>query len=181
MRMNIEKEYKILVNQNQFTELLKEFPQATFRKQVNTYYDTQHLDIRKVRGAMRIREVGNRFLFTLKLHGDQGVEEYETYVKENSVTALNTPEICDLLHKISVTDPIMEITRLTTYRAIIDTGDAELCFDYNEYGGHEDFEIEYEYKRPHEGKAIFNQILQKVGLTYHKNCPSKLKRALDTL
>lgn len=179
--MNIEKEYKILVSQNQFTELLKEYPQAVFHKQVNTYYDTPQLDIRKVRGAMRIREVGKRFLFTLKLHGKNGVEEYETEVRENSVTALDTPEIKTLLQQISISDTIMEITRLTTYRAIIDTGDAELCFDYNEYGNQKDFEIEYEYKRPHKGKIVFNRILQKVGLTYHKNCPSKIKRALDTL
>ena len=61
---------------------------------------------------------------------------------------------------------------------MIDTGQAELCFDYNEYGDNSDYEIEYEYKTEHDGKNKFNEILLEIGLHYEKNCSSKIARAL---
>jgi len=181
MKPNIEKEYKILVTQEQFEKLLQDYPQAIFHKQMNTYYDTKDHAIRKAHCAMRIREVDQIYLFTLKKHTKEGVMEYETKVAENDPVIFKQPEIKALLDEISIKDPIQKITTLTTYRAVIDTGNAELCFDYNEYGNRKDFEIEYEYKKDHDGKTAFNQILSSVGLVYHKNCTSKIKRAFQTL
>lgn len=181
MNKNIEKEYKILVTQEQFTKLLEDYPNAVFQKQVNTYYDTKAFTIQKAYGAMRIREVNKRFLFTLKQHTHEGLMEHELYVKENNVSVFQNEEIKALLASLDIHDSIIPITTLTTYRAMIDTGVAELCFDYNEYGSIKDYEIEYEYKKPHDGRTIFNQILSKVNLYYEKNCTSKIQRALDQI
>ena len=41
MNLHFEKEFKILLNKEQFITLLNEYPQAEFKKQVNTYYDTK--------------------------------------------------------------------------------------------------------------------------------------------
>lgn len=181
MNKNIEKEYKILVTQEQFELLLKEYPEAVFRKQVNTYYDTKNFTIRKYHGAMRIREIEDTCIFTLKKHTAEGVLEYEMVVEENSIDIFNQDEIKELLTSLDIHDAIIPLTTLTTYRAMIDTGDAELCFDYNEYGTFKDYEIEYEYKKEHDGRSIFNTLLSKVNLHYEKNCPSKIQRALNQL
>lgn len=181
MNKNIEKEYKILVTQEQFEELLKEYPEAVFQKQVNTYYDTKDFTIRNNHGAMRIREVKDTCIFTLKKHTSEGVLEYEIVVNENSIAVFEQDEIKELLSSLDVHDTIIPLTTLTTYRAMIDTGYAELCFDYNEYGSIKDYEIEYEYKKAHDGRSIFNQLLSKVNLHYEKNCTSKIQRALDQL
>ena len=45
MNLHFEKEFKILLSKEQFITLLKQFPQAVFKKQVNTYYDTADLTI----------------------------------------------------------------------------------------------------------------------------------------
>lgn len=181
MKKNIEKEYKILVTKEQFEQLLSNYPEAVFHKQINTYYDTSDNMIRKQHGAMRIREVDQQFLFTLKMHTEQGLMEYEMPVEQNDVSVFSQPEIMSLLHSYGFMKPIHQLTTLTTYRALIPTQDAELCFDYSQYSGKEDYEIEYEYKREHDGKSVFNSILANANLIYEENCSSKIQRALHAL
>ncbi|MCI9292122.1 MAG: CYTH domain-containing protein [Erysipelotrichaceae bacterium] len=178
MKMNIEKELKILVSKHQFETLLKKYPEAVFHKQINSYYDTPHYQVRKTYGAMRIRELDGQFIFTLKQHTNDGVIEHEMLVCKNSISVFKEGEIQQLLHQLHIEDEIHLIATLTTYRAVIDTGQAELCFDYNEYGDNYDYEIEYEYKTEHDGKNKFNEILLEIGLHYEKNCSSKIARAL---
>lgn len=179
MNYNIEKEYKILVTKEQFVRLLQDYPQAKFKKQINTYYDTADLAIRRAHCAMRIRTLDGRYLFTLKRHTPDGVEEHEKYVVNNHPSVFDDEEMIALFNSIPINAPLKKITELTTYRAVIFTGVAELCFDYNRYGGNEDYEIEYEYKKPHDGRTVFNEILAKVNLHYTKNGKSKIQRAFD--
>ncbi len=180
MNLHFEKEFKILLNKDQFITLLKQYPKAEFKKQVNTYYDTKDFYIRNHIGAMRIREIDHQFIFTLKHRCQDGVQEYEVNVSENSTTVFETEEISSLLNSLHIDQPITKIASLTTYRALIPLGDAELCFDYSEYNGMCDFEIEYEYLRPHDGLAVFNEILAVVNVRYEKNCKAKIQRALES-
>ena len=85
MKMNIEKEYKILVTKAQFFTLLQQYPNAAFHKQINTYYDTVDGRIRQHCGAMRIRQKQNTYLFTLKLPAQEGLREYEMPVATNKI------------------------------------------------------------------------------------------------
>lgn len=179
MNKNIEKEFKILVSKEKFNMLCKMYEPLTFIKQVNQYYDTPDNLIRKKNGAMRIRSKNNKNIFTLKLFQDNKLLEFECEVKENSINALNHPEIIALLNTYQINGPFIETASLTTYRAMVIDDDAELCFDENFYNGNTDYEIEYEFKRDHDGFSKFNQILQKVGLSYETNCPSKIGRALN--
>lgn len=177
MNQHFEKEFKILLSKEQFTALLKQFPQAEFKKQINTYYDTADLLIRKQVGAMRIREIDNSFIFTLKQRCQDGAQEHECVVTENSPEAFKSGELHSLLTSLHIEQPIIKIASLTTYRALIQLTDAELCFDYNEYNGIVDYEIEYEFIRPHDGITAFNQLLSIIDVKYEKNCISKIQRA----
>ena len=67
MNKHVEKEYKMLVNKEQFDKLCSLYENLNFITQTNTYYDTVNGDIQKKKGAMRIRERNGRFLFTLKM------------------------------------------------------------------------------------------------------------------
>lgn len=181
MNKNIEKEYKILVTKEDFYTLLKKYPEAVFKEQINTYYDTKNMDIRKAHGAMRIRRCDDCFIFTLKMHSKEGLLEFEKEVKENSAAVFLDSEIQALLSSYGISGSIHPLTTLTTQRAMIKTGLAELCFDISTYNGFTDYEIEYEYKQEHDGLRVFNEILQAVHLTYEKNCTSKIKRALQSI
>lgn len=181
MNKNIEKEYKVLVTKQQFEKLLSGYNNITFNEQVNTYYDTLKFDIRNMMGAMRIRKINNTFLFTLKIQEGKQLLEFEKEVEDSSVSTLQQKEIVDLLSSYDIYGPFREITKLTTKRAIYHNGFAEICFDINSYNGKCDYEIEYEYKKEHDGLTLFQKFLNPIYITYKENCESKIKRAFDSL
>ena len=43
----------------------------------------------------------------------------------------------------------------------------------------QNYEIEYEYTSDNDGIHFFNSILEKYGLKWIKNCPSKIARAMN--
>lgn len=178
MIKNIETEYKLLVSKDKFEELLSLYPGMEFHTQVNTYFDNEKREIEQRHGAMRIRKT-NHYVFTLKMHSDDGLLEYECEVKDDSIESLHHPDIKKLMESYEISYPFYESAKLTTKRAVFNTGKAELCFDISEYSNQCDYEIEYEETCDHDGKAEFLKILSQVGLTYESNCDSKIKRALD--
>lgn len=177
---NIEIEYKLLVSKENFDKLSELYPNKQFIKQTNTYYDTPNNDLREKHCAMRIREKNNKFMITLKVPASSGHEEYECYVNENSIHAINQSEIRKILDELNISHDILVIGECTTYRAVVKTDKAELCFDINEYNNITDYEIEYEQTCDHDGVTEFNKILSQVNLVYTTNCASKIKRTLDT-
>lgn len=181
MNKNIEKEYKVLLTKDQFHILTSSYADLNFVTQINTYYDTSDLQIRKHHGSMRIREKEGSFVFTLKKHTEDGLMEFEKEVLENSVSVFQDFEIKELLKQLGIQDPIIELTSLRTNRAVIFNGYAEICFDHSFYHGLEDYEIEYEYKKDHDGLAMFQKILEPLHIKYKENCVSKSKRALSSL
>lgn len=178
---HVETEYKLLVSKEEFERLSALYPDKTFVKQVNTYYDTKDMQLRKLKCAMRIREKDNKFLFTLKTPDPNGHLEHECMVSKNSVDVFQQAEIKKLLNELGIVEDIVMITNLKTERAVINAGYAELCFDINEYNGFTDYEIEYEETAAHDGITEFNRILANAGLHYESNCPSKIARAMSKL
>lgn len=177
---NLEIEYKCLVNREQFEKLSNLYPNKTFIRQKNTYYDTKTNDLQQKKCALRIREKEGTFLVTLKTPAENGHHEYEYYVTENSPTMFSKGEIVSILHELNIYDEMIAIAECVTYRAVVETELAELCFDINEYNGFVDYEIEYEQKVDHDGKKEFNKILSKINLNFTKNCASKIKRTFNT-
>ncbi len=180
MNNNIEKEYKILVTKEQFNTLYKHFNAPSFYSQTNIYYDTYDFAIRNVKGSMRIRDINNKHIFTLKMHSPKGLLEYEKNLPYNSIECFNDEEISSLLNKYHIQGPFHKIGNLKTERAIHDTEYAELCFDINTYNGIVDYEIEYEYKKDHDGLTAFQNILSIANIEYTSNCISKIQRALNS-
>lgn len=179
MNKNIEKEFKILLSKDKFDLLCEMYKPLTFTKQINQYYDTENNLIRSKHGAMRIRTKDHKHIFTLKLYENNELLEYECEVKENSVHSLSHPDIVSLLNTYHIVGPFVETASLTTNRAMVINEEAELCFDENFYNDTCDYEIEYEFKKEHDGFNKFNQILDKVNLHYESNCKSKIERALN--
>lgn len=183
MNKHIEKEYKVLLSEDQFKKLCALYKNLNFVTQVNTYYDTQNHTVQNKKGAMRIREKNGTYIFTLKMHQDglDGLCECECMVSENSVNAFQQADIRKLLEEYNIYGAIVSLTTLTTKRAVIDLKDAELCFDISTYSGYTDYEIEYEYKREHDGLSVFQEILNHIHVTYISNCQSKIQRALHAI
>ncbi|MDF9825318.1 uncharacterized protein YjbK [Breznakia sp. PF5-3] len=181
MEKHIEKEYKILVTKEQFYKLLSYYPKIKFITQINTYYDNEHFDIIKHHGAMRIREKENHYLFTLKKFNNNTLFEYECEVFKNDAAVFTSATIKETLDNFQIYGPFQMLAHLKTDRAVFESDDYELCFDINEYNGMVDYEIEYEYKREHNGLENFQNILQLIHLTYKENSISKIHRALHSM
>ena len=62
MNENLEIEYKVLLTKEQFEKLVSQYDDVKFIRQVNTYYDTKDLQIRKNYGSIRIREKEGQFI-----------------------------------------------------------------------------------------------------------------------
>lgn len=180
MIKNIEVEFKTLLTKEQFEELSSMYPNKQFVKQTNTYYDTPNGTLKSKKCGLRIREKESIFMITLKVRNEVGHEEFECYVDSNNANVIKNSEIHQVLTQLGVYDDIISIGECTTYRAVVKTDKAELCFDINEYNGITDYEVEYEQTCDHDGISEFNKILGQVGLVYTKNCASKIKRTLDT-
>ena len=179
MIQNIEKEYKVLLTEFQYQQLVSLLSPNQPVKQTNYYYDTVDHQIQNKKGAMRIREKDGKYIFTLKIRkSDDSLFEYEKIVQANDPSVFFDNDIIQLLNKYGLSGPFQQIGYMTTYRSLCIRENAEICLDRNIYKNKTDYEIEYEYKKEHDGLSIFEAILHKVGLHYEKNCASKIARAL---
>ena len=77
MSKNIELEYKTLLTQEQFQTIKSNYPFNEPFKQVNHYFDTSDKKLSKRKSPLRIREVNNQLILTLKTPNRIGVNEYE--------------------------------------------------------------------------------------------------------
>lgn len=179
MEKHIEKEYKLLVDKEHFDALLALYPDVEFKQQINYYYDNERNDIINSHGAMRIRQKNGVFIFTLKKPSKEGLMEFECPVSGNGSKEFDDKDIKATLNRFGITGPFQLIATLTTERGMHIDDDAELCFDISTYGDITDYEIEYEYRREHDGLTKFTNIISAVGLTYHSNSKPKIQRALQ--
>lgn len=177
----IERELKVLVSKEKFEEITKSYDFSNPWKQTNTYFDTADKDIKSLGGAMRIRTIGDKKYFTLKIRIDPiTLHEYEKEIQCDSIKDIQDEEILGWISKLNINKEFIPTTTFDTYRRIVEMDNAELCADMTVFdGSYTDYEIEYEYKTDHDGVKEFNHILNKYDLAYEKNCPSKVARAFN--
>lgn len=174
---HIEKEYKILVDKNNFFNLLSEY-ETTCIKQQNVYYDNDEHRLKQLKAGLRLRFKNNQIIFTLKVPHDNDLREYEKVVTCDNLNNLDDPELLQLLKDYDIKFPLHIISDVTTTRRLYQTEFYDLCFDENNFNGNYDYEIEYEYRIEHDGLSTFQSILAKIDYHYETNCLSKLQRSL---
>lgn len=176
----IERELKILVDKEAFQKILNSYE---FKKpiiQTNTYYDTHDQIIKKMNGALRIRTIDNKHIFTLKIKKDSITHyEFEKEIHSSNINEINDSEILGWFNKYDIPSNIKPITSFQTKRYTYDFEHGQLCADITSYENHIDYELEYEYIDKHDGISFFNHILKKINTEYIKNCPSKIARAMN--
>ena len=68
---NIERELKLLINKQVYDNIMNSYDFHKSIIQTNTYYDTANQDVKKQHGAVRIRTIENKKIFTLKIKKDE--------------------------------------------------------------------------------------------------------------
>ena len=174
-----EHELKVMLTKEQFETLLHAYDFPILLEQINTYYDTPKGAVKDLPGAVRIRRVDGKDIFTFKQRKDSQTQyELEKEIPVGSLDQIEDPEILGWLQEAGIDVKVLKpITTFTTWRHMIKTENAEICLDKTVYPHKTDYEIEYEYKKDHDGLSAFNQFLKPAGIIYEKNGPSKIARA----
>lgn len=177
---NKERELKIMLTQDQFESLLNSYDFPITIRQTNTYYDTVDHRVKKMNGALRLRKIEDRTIFTLKKRIDPiTLIELEKDIDTDDLRLIEDPEILDWLKQYGISkEHVAPIVQFSTIRHILNTKDAQICLDENKFEHSMDYELEYEYKVDHDGVHELNVFLNKIGIQYTKNGPSKLQRAM---
>lgn len=185
MNINLEIEYKCLINFDQYQTLLKQYfkdtPPVT---QTNEYFvDTHHL-LSKHLYSLRVRHLNGKLEFTLKkpegfskieMNEMLSFEDYNKLIHHQMIDS----QILKEIKKIGVELEDLSIeTSLTTTRYEIKYLGGNLCLDKSTYSNITDYEIEYEALNEKEGLEIFKNLLSPLHITYTHNCMGKMRRAL---
>lgn len=171
MKPHIEKEYKMMISEKEYNQIISDFNALSFL-QSNYYYSTGYKD-----KACRIRYIDNKYIFTLKVSKKDYKEEYEFQINDNS---LDDKRIQELLKEFNINDLEYE-GYMDTYRTVIKLENGELCIDKSLYNNQIDYELEYELLDPDKDTfGVFESILSRYNLTYKKSEKSKYKRFLDS-
>jgi len=183
MNEQIEIEYKLLISQDIFESLLKEYNNYTDYIQTNYYFT--HPILQQKTYMLRIREKNNQYELTLK-RPYQGhrletniqltLEEKENFFQKKDISN----EIIEILKKenISIQD-LEQPFSLTTHRYDIQLKEGILSLDKSTYLDQCDYELEFEVNDEKKGYEKFLQIIQPYHLFYNGNCASKIKRVLN--
>ena len=162
MTKNIEIEFKTVISENKYVELIKLFDlENNIFKQVNHYFDTDSFSLNAKSIVLRIRQKGeHRYKVTLKSQGDK--EAYENHVllteeqaKDMIENGFNTQDFFDTIDPCFVTFK----ASLDNYRASTPFASGTLFFDRCDYCGTTDYELEYEASNYDEGKNTFENFI----------------------
>lgn len=167
----IEAEFKLLLTKQQFNSILKSYP-FTKTVQKNYYYTNSYFTKQKI--AIRIREVDNQKIFTVKrMFGDQIYE-----LELENVQGIDDLKVQVIIQAYNL-EPLKLLTTFTTVRYSHYLVDSVLVLDENYFGDVIDYELELESFTEHLALDSFHQILKKFKLQYQKNAENKLTRSLS--
>lgn len=177
----MERELKILLTKTQYETILHSYDFGKPTIQTNVYFDDDAGTI-KQKGAMRIRTIGDRHIFTLKIRKDPITQiELEKEIPVNTISEIRDPEILGWMKENGIPANTHPFASSVTERRIVKLENAELCLDKTDFSGTTDYELEYEYTKDHDGISAFNRILEPIHILYKENAPSKLARAVKYL
>ncbi len=182
MYNQIERELKVLISKEQYEKILHSYEFSDSWKQTNVFYDTHDRLIKQKNGGLRIRTIGNIHIFTLKIRTDAITHiELEKEIPCERFEDIDDPKIDAWLQKYGIPKDLHPIMSFSTIRQTINFENGQLCADHTLFPSFEDYELEYEYTKEHDGITFFNTILETLGITYQKNSPGKISRAFHYL
>lgn len=180
MKQNVEIEYKVLINETQYNGLMANFPGEPFA-QTNFYFDNFQHQLRHRGISCRIRTYGDEVELTFKIPRKKGKDEV-TFSNIDPNTAFTRHDVAGFMARMGILSPLVLQGTLETVRSTTKLRYGLLCIDKNTYNGITDYEVEYEvFKNLKKGLTEFRDVLAFFGLSYWKNCESKISRCLSTV
>lgn len=143
-----EKELKVLLSKSQFESLCDRFKCEVIYTHINFYYSDNQDILRKQGVTVRVRVKNGNANLEVKIPSEkQGIVHVkEEYQKKIDAIPLEIKGVeLTKMTKNEIPDVIMKGYLITERRVYYWDTETEICLDYNQYLGHEDYEIEIEY------------------------------------
>lgn len=184
MDQHIEIEFKNLLNEKEFKQLLDHFQvhSSTFKTQQNHYFDTAKFQLKGQNSALRIREKSGQYELTLKQPASEGLlETNQAITKDIANSFLKEgifPEgpVHDLIIENNlIPEDFTCFGTLQTDRSEFPFQGGLLVLDHSSYLGHEDYELEYEVTDRADGQKKFFKLLESLQIPVRKT-ENKVKR-----
>lgn len=188
MSENLEIEFKSLLTETEFLDLLNYFQitEHDFFTQTNYYFDSTDLQLKQLHMGLRIRILPSTAEFTLKIPTKEGLLEINEPLTVDSALVIihsqQLPEsgiVYDRLMRLGIQARTLHlIGSLKTKRAEKQIAEGLLALDENWYGNQHDFEIELEVSDATSGKKNFVSLLKKL-MIKEKNAYNKIQRMMS--
>lgn len=188
MSIEIENEYRTLINKKDYQKLLRKFNStislSKYSNMTNIYLDDSNYSLTKNEVVLRIRmyKEGN-YQLTLKIPLGESCQEITQSLIPLEVKSiyktgrLPKGEVNKYLHRYS-RYKLKVIAELKTMRKEYYFPDYIVVLDHSKYGNKEDYTLEIEGKNIYIAKTIFDEILKKHHIAYNSETETKSKRAI---
>ena len=188
MSQNIEKEFKNLLNKEEYEALIVAFDldETEPTKQTNIYFDTPDFKLKGLNSGLRIRMYEDKGEITLKTpiqenekletNDDLTLDEAKTLVEAHLMKA--TGNVADKLKGLGIAPgDLVIIGQLPTIRYDFPGDKGTFFLDKSFYQDQMDYELEFESESLEEGALIFQNFLKLHGIKVRK-AKQKIERML---
>ena len=188
MSQNIEKEFKNLLNKEEYEALIVAFDldETEPTKQTNIYFDTPDFKLKGLNSGLRIRMYEDKGEITLKTpiqenekletNDDLTLDEAKTLVEAHLMKA--TGNVADKLKGLGIAPgDLVILGQLSTIRYDFPGDKGTFFLDKSFYQDQMDYELEFESESLEEGALIFQNFLKLHGIKVRK-AKQKIERML---
>lgn len=188
MSQNIEKEFKNLLNKEEYEALIVAFDldETEPTKQTNIYFDTPDFKLKGLNSGLRIRMYEDKGEITLKTpiqenekletNDDLTLDEAKTLVEAHRMKA--SGNVADKLKGLGIApEDLVIIGQLSTIRYDFPGDKGTFFLDKSFYQDQMDYELEFESESLEEGALIFQNFLKLHGIKVRK-AKQKIERML---
>ena len=188
MSQNIEKEFKNLLNKEEYEALIVAFDldETEPTKQTNIYFDTPDFKLKGLNSGLRIRMYEDKGEITLKTpiqenekletNDDLTLDEAKTLVEAHLMKATGT--VADKLKGLGIAPgDLVIIGQLSTIRYDFPGDKGTFFLDKSFYQDQMDYELEFESESLEEGALIFQNFLKLHDIKVRK-AKQKIERML---
>lgn len=188
MSQNIEKEFKNLLNKEEYEALIVAFDldETEPTKQTNIYFDTPDFKLKGLNSGLRIRMYEDKGEITLKTpiqenekletNDDLTLDEAKTLVEAHLMKA--TGNVADKLKGLGIAPGgLVIIGQLSTIRYDFPGDKGTFFLDKSFYQDQMDYELEFESESLEEGALIFQNFLKLHDIKVRK-AKQKIERML---
>lgn len=172
--MEYEYEAKSLICKSQFEKLITTLDIVGIKSQENNYLDTEDGFFRQNSSALRIRNIDDQYIFSLKMKTANGAKEWNSPLTKLQYNQLLEQKSIDLRHFDCPFDnylPSLRLITIVTKRYVCKYQNQLIELDHTHFNQVQDFEVEVEANSIDEANHILNQLLNEFEVKYKKSYP----------